>query len=667
MGRLKKGIRLTIIFILAIGYSLANAQQTIPRFEPGKCPFETQSPLDGLECGKLIVYENRDDPAEGTLHLAVAILHSYSENPEPDPLVFPAGGPGNANVVNTPRYASWDFFNQYRQQRDIILYDQRGTGYSDPAFCPELNQLLSPMDYSGDDPEQVQDRVVSATQDCRDKMLARGVDFSRYNSATSVSDLNDLRKTLGYQQWNILSGSYSARLALTAMRDMPKGIRSVILDATNPPNVRNWVQIPQNFRRSLNLVFEQCMIDESCQAAFPELESNVYNTIQKLEEDPIVMAMEDTTRFPEGRVVLDGDLFIEALFGGLYNRNFIPLIPLFVKEIRESNTNLIQALVNQMAPVTQGPRSNSRGLQYAVYCFEDLPFNPKSLIDSAQNKYPRLRPWYSSGAPRWNRHAICEEWHNVHADSNEFQPVHSKIPALILAGEFDPITPPSYGRIAAKTLHNSSFIEVPALGHGTMTYNQCTRDLVSIFLDSPSEPLDTSCVTDLPPVSFITDVHINGGIYPMAQQIKQGSGPPFLAGLGLIGLLLLTGVLTWSIGHIVKRLRGKKLESKSMHKIARWVVTAASLLGLGFIIGLGYAIQHTASVNPLILAFGLIGSYSWVFLLPWLLAILTLVLMGFAITAWHNKWWSILHRCHFTLITLACIGLISFIGFWDLM
>jgi len=66
---------------------------TIPRFEPGPCPIETATPLEGVDCGDLVVYENRDDPAEGTMRLAVSILYGFSDVPGRDPLVTLSGGP----------------------------------------------------------------------------------------------------------------------------------------------------------------------------------------------------------------------------------------------------------------------------------------------------------------------------------------------------------------------------------------------------------------------------------------------------------------------------------------------------------------------------------------------------------------------------------------------
>ena len=50
-------------------------------------------------------------------------------------------------------------------------------------------------------------------------MRRLGFDLSQYNSAANALDLQDIRRALGYAQWNVHGHSYGTRLALVAMRD----------------------------------------------------------------------------------------------------------------------------------------------------------------------------------------------------------------------------------------------------------------------------------------------------------------------------------------------------------------------------------------------------------------------------------------------------------------
>jgi pimeloyl-ACP methyl ester carboxylesterase len=75
--------------------------------------------------------------------------------------------------------------------------------------------------------------------------------------------------------------------------------------------------------------------------------------------------------------------------------------------------------------------------------------------------------------------------------------VVSDVPALVLAGQFDPITPPEWGRLATETLSNSFFYEFPGMGHEIMTSNRCALQIGLHFLADPTVEPDSSCLEAL--------------------------------------------------------------------------------------------------------------------------------------------------------------------------
>jgi pimeloyl-ACP methyl ester carboxylesterase len=82
------------------------------------------------------------------------------------------------------------------------------------------------------------------------------------------------------------------------------------------------------------------------------------------------------------------------------------------------------------------------------------------------------------------------------------EPVVSDVPALIFAGQFDPITPSAWGQLAAETLSNSFFYEFPNLGHGVMDSDRCALEIGLQFLDDPTTEPDVCCMDALPGPSF---------------------------------------------------------------------------------------------------------------------------------------------------------------------
>ena len=88
----------------------------------------------------------------------------------------------------------------------------------------------------------------------------------------------------------------------------------------------------------------------------------------------------------------------------------------------------------------------------------------------------------------------CAVWNDESADGIENEAVVSDIPALVMAGEWDPITPPSWGVAVAANLENSTFVEFPGLGHAVSVGDSCPQSIMRRFLTSPESNLDLSCV-----------------------------------------------------------------------------------------------------------------------------------------------------------------------------
>ena len=409
-----------------------------------------------MKCGYLVVPENRSLPNSRTLRLAVAILKSLSDNPLPDPLVYLSGGPGGASV----KYSVWrlknSFWDQYRKKRDLIFFDQRGTGYSDPKFCPELDFTYQTTSLRGLSANEQNTLVIEAVAECRQSMIAKGIDFAFYNSTTSARDLDDLRSALGYDTWNLYGLSYGTRLALTAMRDTPEDIRSVILDSNWPMNAL-MADSYARLKRSLDLVFEQCADDTDCNASFPNLKQNFFAMLDDFEANPMVLDMGEPDRFPDGRIVINGNVLAAGVFQGLYDPNFISILPLVVRELGSRNEDVITALADGL--VTQ-PGVVSSGLQLAVNCYEWSSRLTSGMKEGDRAQHPELSVW----KPYPDSSDICETWHTQRAPASEFGAVRSNIPTLVAAGEFNPITPPSYSQLTAASLPNSTYIYVPGAG-----------------------------------------------------------------------------------------------------------------------------------------------------------------------------------------------------------
>jgi len=625
-----------------------------PTFEPADCPFEVPNDTTGLICGYVEVPENRAKPEGRKLRLAVAILESFSKSPEPDPLVFLSGGPGEASLRSVPWRMSSSFWHRYRQDRDLVFYDQRGTGFSDPAFCTELNLALYTTAFQGLAPNEQHRQELAAIEDCRDKMLAEGIDFAHYNSNVSAHDLADLRRALGIEEWNVFGISYGTRLALVTLREAPEGIRSIIIDSVYPPNGPE-VDDHVRFARSLRLAFDRCAADTACQATFPQLEQEFFAMLADLEADPIEIAMADIVRFPEGRIVVDGSLIATGVFQGFYDGDFVEVFPLLVREVNARNEDVLRALADGLV---QDPHGMSQGLLFAVQCNEGFGRATPGELAADRAAHPELGVWTEGR----NTSVLCEAWHGERAAPAFGEPVYSEVPTLLITGDYDPITPPANARLAMETLPNSTLVVVPGEGHAAITTRECTQDLAARFLADPGKELATKCVGELPAPQFITQVHVTPGISRfMAQASGNGMPAPILA-LGAMVLLLASVLIVWPLGWLWRRLRGRTVEHPVAARRARWVAALTASLGLGFLGLLALAVFGTLSDNPYLLAFGLPVGHASIFLLPWAVLLAALVTASCAVAAWRSRWWGTAARIHYSLVAIAGLAFVAWAG-----
>lgn len=89
---------------------------------------------------------------------------------------------------------------------------------------------------------------------------------------------------------------------------------------------------------------------------------------------------------------------------------------------------------------------------------------------------------------------VCAFWPAGRAPAYEADPVFSPVPTLIVSGEYDPVTPPRWGDLAADTLPNSTHVVFPRGGHAVTVETDCTRGMVVAFFDDPTAPPDTACI-----------------------------------------------------------------------------------------------------------------------------------------------------------------------------
>jgi pimeloyl-ACP methyl ester carboxylesterase len=448
-----------------------------PIFEPAQCAFPVP-PGYSPECGYLIVPENRARPDSPFIRLHVAIFRSRPGIHVSDPVVHLAGGPGSSSL-EVAGYMLGRGLDAILDQRDLILFDQRGTGYSLPRLdCPERSAVTGILLERGLTAQDSYSIILDAFRRCRDRLVGEGIDLSAYRSAASASDLNDLRLALGYDRLNLYAVSYGTRLALTLMRDHPEAVRSAVLDSAYPLQVNLYTSLAPNAERAFNVFFERCAADPACNASYPDLRTMFYQSVDQLNANPQFLSL--AVGGVEPRIRLDGSLLIDVLFVGLYNPAVTASMPQMIYDIPRGNYEILQERLALYFDTT-----SALGMQMSVQCAEEFPLNaPEEAYAAAQGVQPQIAAFYpASVQPLF---AVCTEWLSAAPDLRENQPVSSDVPALILAGDQDPITPPDWGRMVARDLSRSYFYEFAGRGHWVTRSSSCALSMALAFWNDPT-------------------------------------------------------------------------------------------------------------------------------------------------------------------------------------
>lgn len=435
-------------------------------------------------CGSLRVFEDRARASGRTIDLRVAVVPALAANPEPDPLFLLVGGPGQAATEAGARVA--EGLRDVLSHRDIVLVDQRGTGLSNPLRCESddhqpLSELFAPR------PSPERTRACHAAQDADTRM---------YATPTAMDDLDDVRAALGYERVNLWGGSYGTRAALVYLRQHPERVRSVVLDGSAPFAMTLPVHVARDAQRALDLLFNDCQRDSDCQRAFPLARERFRTLLDQLGQagrDVRVAHPLDGAPLPL-RIERAG--LASVVRNLLYVPELAALLPLAIERASMGDFGVFVATADAFSRGL----GVSTGMFLSVICAEDVP-----RIDEASAAELSRGTFIGEDWIRDVR-AECDEWPAAQLPASYFEPVLSDVPALLLSGNLDPATPPSWGELVARGLSRSRHVIVPGAGHGTTPLG-CVPELIRELIEHRDPAaLDAECVERLVRPAYFTSL-----------------------------------------------------------------------------------------------------------------------------------------------------------------
>ncbi|MEZ5966273.1 MAG: alpha/beta fold hydrolase [Planctomycetota bacterium] len=425
-----------------------------------------------VRVGELTVPEDRAHPRRRALHLRVVVVPARAAEPRPDPIYFLAGGPGQAATTMVAMFArSW-----MREERDIVLVDQRGTGRSNPLRVDTPGSADDPAGYL---------EWMFAPEPFRAALsqLETHADLRCYTTEIAMDDLDAVRQALGHTQINLMGGSYGTRAALVYMRRHREHVRAAVLDGVAPIAFENPLHHARSAQDGFETLVAECEADPRSKAAYPDLRGDLATVLERLDREPATVDIARGEGEPPLRVRLTRAVFADALRVLLYYVGGNRRVPLL----------LHQAAAGDLAPFASvALQSNRRlsealafGMLMCVTAAEDLP-----RIDEAEIERECKGTFLGDTRVRAQL-SIAAFWPRGAVSPGYGEPVRVDVPTLLLSGTHDPVTPPRWGAEAASHLPNSLHIVVAGC-HGVGGVPQVAEVVRAFLTEGSVQGLDCS-------------------------------------------------------------------------------------------------------------------------------------------------------------------------------
>lgn len=465
--------------------------QTSTKAEPAKLrqygslnftPCTLSAPMvpDGVtaQCTKFSVPENAAKPDGRKIDLNIAwVPAKEGAEVEPDPVFFIAGGPGQSAVQSYPQLAG--AFSRILDKRNVILVDQRGTGASNPLKCESTDENGEPSEA-----ESIAD-VEAATRKCIDR-LSKVADLTQYDTTVAIADLEAVRKALGVEKINVMGVSYGTRVAQQYAMRYPQSTRTIVLDSVVPNTTILGNIWARNLEDALDQQFALCTRNSECVKAVGNPRESLDTVMATLRKGPVPVTYRDPTTGEEKHETLKAEEVSALVRMFAYMPAMAALIPHQLHEAAQGRYGSLKAMTDMLKSGLEDQMM--MGMQMSVICTED----GDSVVSDDADKNTVLGTTLTDAMA-----AMCKIWPKGKMPADFHHALSTDVPALVLEGELDPVTPPKYGEETVKTLKNGRLFVLRGQGHNVIGVG-CMPKLFAKFIETAdAKKLDGKCLDNL--------------------------------------------------------------------------------------------------------------------------------------------------------------------------
>lgn len=432
----------------------------------------------GFDCAQLSVPLDRSGAVAGAITLHVE-RQAAPLQPPTSAVVALAGGPGQAALPLAPFMAK--VMTPALAARDLIVFDQRGTGASEPLGCAAFHGSLSSP-------------VGQLIEHCALQIGPRRGDFT---TAESVADIEALRAAAGYQRLVLYGTSYGTKVALQYATRYPSHVEALVLDSVVPPTGPEPLNVP-TFQAIPGALSELCS-QNACAGITANPLADIARLAARVRVHPLHGVAYDGRGHRSRASVSESDL-LEILQAGDLNPALRALLPAAVRSALRGDPGPLVRLhllsLGLIPTVPKVPVENSPPVDEALFaatsCEETLfPWKREATAatrlaeaDAAAGALPSgtFYPFDAPTALAVDLIPICAYWPDASAPPAASATLPD-VPTLILSGAQDLRTPTALAQQVAAQIPGAQLEVVPYTGHSVLgsDFSGCAAAALSAF------------------------------------------------------------------------------------------------------------------------------------------------------------------------------------------